>query len=75
MCVLKGSAPFSQVASSAGCYEIAPFMPTAFMLGDDMVEGQIRTSLTAILTSEAIPAKDLPLREPHLRSRSFHHVA
>ena len=73
MGLLDGAPAFPMIAVRAGSHQIGPHMLASQMAGDDMVNGEIRHVLAAILASVVIATQDLTLGKFDARAGSVDH--
>jgi hypothetical protein len=69
------AAAFADVATDAGGDDVLPGVRTATAPRDDMVNGQLVASVTAVLTGMTIPLEDVPAGEGHLLVGNAHELA
>jgi len=72
--LLQRPATLLEIAVGAGGHQVLPGVFAAEMARDYVIQRQMTSLNSTVLTGIVIPSKDLAFAEPNARSRAFNHV-
>ena len=74
MRLIKFASTLVVVASRAGSNHIFPYMFASQVLRENMIQGKVKNTLSAVLAGIIIPAEDLPAGKLYSWTRAMNHL-